>query len=596
MQAYPYRSRGLALLIALLISGIYVLPNVFGEKPALRLSPRSENSSIPTSINQRLVKINHQTIVQDNKQILVFDRTEDQSAAMEQLKPFSEQINTTLSWQDQSPPWLQALGAKPMNLGLDLRGGVHFLLKIDDVSIFKSHLVTDKKNLVDLLHLKQKQIELKANNKLMIHFDNKPSDTLMQSIQRNFQNLSWEYYPKTHTLTGTIQPHVKQSILNYAVSQTVGTLDQRINELGVAEAVIQRQGPDQISVDLPGIQDINQAKSLLGKTATLAFHLVDTQATQQTSHLKWLAYRDQQVPLKEHSILTGDAITFATAVWREGRPAVNIQVATGPDAKFQAATANNIGQPLAVIYIETALKKNAQGKLIQSKKEKIINIATIQSPLSNQFDITGLNNYDIAKQLAMQLRSGAMPAPLAIVEEATIGPSLGQENIQKGLFSLLFGATLILIFMPMYYRLFGLFANLAILANVVLLLACLSWIHATLTLPGIAGIVLTVGMAVDANVLINERIREELRNGLNMKLAIEAGYQRAFATIMDANVTTLIVALILFGFGSGSVKGFAVTLTIGLIASVLTAVTLTRCLVEWYQSRWTLEKSSIGIK
>jgi preprotein translocase subunit SecD len=398
-------------------------------------------------------------------------------------------------------------------------------------------------------------------------------------------------------------------ITDYTIDQAMSILRNRVNELGVSEAVVQRQGKHHISVDLPGIQDTARAKELIGKTASLRFQLADTKhdvtaalngAVPANSRIYYDEHK-RPVLLKNDIILKGSAITYAIALFREGRAAVNIRLGGGGESLFHRITAEHIGQPLAVIYTEIKPEKkliNGKTITIHKKHERVISLATIQSALGNNFDITGLHNLKYAQNLALLLRSGALAAPVDIIEELTIGPSLGKANIDKGIYSLLIGSLIVIVFMALYYRLFGLVADLALLLNIVFIMAILSILGATLTLPGIAGIVLTVGMAVDANVLINERIREELRHGMSALASIQAGYDKAFSTIVDANVTTLIVAVVLFSLGSGSVKGFAITLIIGLLASMITSIFFTRAVINLiYNARHKKapKKISIGI-
>jgi preprotein translocase subunit SecD len=465
--------------------------------------------------------------------------------------------------------------------------------------------------------------ELRSNNIRYAGLQfQKPGNIVIQfrdieNLNQAYNSLPNQYRDYTFTkntdagrfeLIATLNQTAIANIANYAVDQNMAILTKRVNELGVSEAVVQRQGQNEISIDLPGVQDTARAKEILGKTATLKWQLVDTDndaaaaASTGITPLgdKLYFYENQPILIKNQVILRGDSITYATASMGEnGRPAVNIRLGGGGENQFARVTAENVGKPLSVIYVETNPQTQViNGKTVTTRKqtERVINVATIQSALTNNFEITGLSSAKYAQDLALLLRSGALTAPVAIIQERTVGPSLGAANIQKGVMSLIIGTALVVLFMILYYRLFGLIADLALVLNLVFIVAILSLLGATLTLPGIAGIVLTVGMAVDANVLIFERIREELRLGMSPQASIHTGYERAFVTIVDANVTTLIVALILFALGSGSVKNFAITLTIGILTSMVTANFFTRAIVNLIYGGRSVKWLSIGIK
>jgi len=404
------------------------------------------------------------------------------------------------------------------------------------------------------------------------------------------------------SLQGVITPAALQQVHEDTLEQEMNTVRNQVNELGVSEAVVQQQGASRIAIDLPGIQDSAQAKSILGKTATLEFHLADADHDPHgvvPPDDKIYDYNGQPVLLKNEIILRGSSITSArSGAGDDGRPSVDVRLGGGGEDLFSKTTAENIGKPMAVLYVET--KSDVQTvngqKVINYRTDRhVISIATIQSALGNNFQITGLSSQNEARTLALLLRAGALPAPATIIEEREVGPSLGKQNIRMGVLSVEVGFILVVLFMALYYRGLGLVADLALAMNLVLIVAVLSLLGATLTLPGIAGVVLTVGMAVDANVLIFERIREELRNGLGVQASIHAGYERAFMTIVDANVTTLIVAIVLFSLGSGTVKNFAVTLTIGIVTSMFTAITGTRAVVNWLYGARPVKKISIGL-
>ena len=411
---------------------------------------------------------------------------------------------------------------------------------------------------------------------------------------------------KNYRLIGTLSQPALFQIKKDILEQAMNTLRNRVNELGVSEAIVQQQGDSRVSVDLPGVQDTAEAKNILGKTATLEFHLLDTgnATTDGESDLdagsRSYLYNGQPVMLKNQVILRGSSIVAATSAFGDdGRPNVQVRLGGTGDSLFTKTTAENIGKPMAVLYIEvkSTPKIGADGKqtITYDTVRKIISIATIQSALGNNFQITGLGSAEEARTLALLLRAGALPASVTIIEERQVGPSLGQQNIHMGVMSVEVGLALAVLFMAVYYGVMGLLADLALVMNLVLIVALLSLLGATLTLPGIAGIVLTLGMAVDANVLIFERIREELRRGAGVQASIHAGYERAFVTILDANITTLIVMMILFSLGSGVIKGIAITVTIGLITSMFTAMMGTRAIVNLMYGRQQVKRISIGI-
>jgi len=446
-------------------------------------------------------------------------------------------------------------------------------------------------------------------NDVVIKFRNDQSlEDAYFEIKQKFPNLVLTKLKKQDRVIASLPPSELNTIRQNTIEQTMSILRNRVNELGVGEAIVQQQGATRVAVDLPGIQDATRAKQILGGTATLEFHMVDSandaSVALQTGIIpvgtKLYSIDGRPILLKRQVILSGDSITSAISSFdqQSASPAVHIQLGGGGESLFTKTTRANIGKRMAIVFVETktsAKTIDGKQKIVTKKEERVISDAVIQSALGNNFQITGLKDSKEAQNLALLLRAGALPAAIYTVEERTVGPSLGKENIRRGVVSLEVGMGLVLIVMILYYRLFGLVANIALLFNLILLVALLSIIDATLTLPGIAGIVLTVGMAVDANVLIYERIREELRNGLSPQAAIYAGYDRAFATIVDANVTTLIVGIVLFAIGTGPVKGFAVTLSIGLLTSMLTGITFTRAIINLIYGSRNVKKLSIGI-
>ena len=602
----------ITVIVITVVSSLYSLPNIFGEAPAIELSSKVGSrvrSSLVSELNNKLaaMELKPARVIKDKgKATLIFENGDQQIRAKNYIdKNYLSALNSNLNLVSRSPSWLSAIGAYPMKLGLDLRGGIHLLLSVDINSMLLTQATNDLNDirafaLKEKIDLKESEISPETST---IWLSTGKLDALYKKLKDRYTNLDVE------KLDGKIQINLnlneKKAISDYVMDKTISTLNNRVNELGVAEAVIQRQGFDQISVDLPGIQDAARAHSIIGKTATLKFYLQDmtnspTEAEKNGAPLgsKLFYYGDNPVLLEDKPVLTGDSIAYATSTMSEGSPMVVIRLGKGGN-DFNTITAKNIGRPLASVYVERKQHVNmVRGKPTMSayNYERIINIATIRSALGNNFQISGINSPQEASELALLLRSGALAAPVNIVQETSIGPSLGQDNINQGILSLEIGALLVVVFMLLYYRVFGLVANLAISLNILMIVAALSLIGMTLTLPGIAGIVLTVGMAVDANVLINERIREELRKGVSNLKSISYGYEQAFATIVDSNVTTLIVAIILFGIGSGSIRGFAVTLIIGLLCSLFTSVTFTRLVVDLiYNKKNPLKKLSIGI-
>jgi preprotein translocase subunit SecD len=513
----------------------------------------------------------------------------------------------------ETPNWLTSLNAKKMNLGLDLKGGVHFLMEVDLDEVVSSK---SKKLSSDI------RSQLRKEKVRYVNFDHQLTDINIEFINndnyKKAEKLIKNNYQETFEITKisdakmniAISDKTLNEIRIAAIKQNTTTLRNRVNELGVAEPIVQQSGKTRIVVELPGIKDTTRAKEIIGATATLEFKMVDedsdpyaAESSNQTSLSSKLYYDDtgQPVLLKRDVILTGENIVDASSGFdRNSRPSVNITLDNPGAKRFANITDENIGKLMAVLFIESKSEQKIIGgesKRITKKYEKIISIATIQERLSKSFQITGLDSPKQARDLSLYLRAGSMAAPMYIVEERTIGPSLGADNIEKGKISVIIGLILVLFFMVYYYRVFGLFANSALIINILLIVSIMSLIPgATLTLPGIAGIVLTVGMAVDANVLIFERVKEEIRNGSTPLASIELGYKKAFSTIADANITTLIASIILFIFGTGPIKGFAVTLSIGVICSMFTAIIVTRILADiTYEKNSNLRVKKLNI-
>ena len=511
-----------------------------------------------------------------------------------------------------TPNWFTRIGAEPMKQGLDLRGGVHFLLEVDIDSVVKRRYEGLMKNISqDLRELGVRYAGIRYFQNKGIEIKFRTSETMLQAlgeIKNNYPGTIFTKSSKNNQLVVALTPTELNLIRQNTIEQTMSILRNRVNELGIGEAVVQQQGAKRIAVDLPGIQDAARAKQILGGTATLEFHMVDQDndpsIAKQTGAIpvnsKLYLMDGRPLLLKRQIILSGDAITSASSGFDQqtASASAQIQLGGGGEGLFTKTTRENIGKRMAIVFVETkATLQNIDGKekRVTHREERVISVAVIQNALGNNFQITGLTDSKEASNLALLLRAGALPSVIYPVEERTVGPSLGKENIHRGLVSLEVGMGLILIVMLIYYRFFGLVADIGLFLNLILLSALLSIIGATLTLPGIAGFVLTVGMAVDANVLIYERIREELRSGISPQAALYAGYERAFATIVDANVTTFIVGVILFAIGTGPIRGFAVILCLGLLTSMLTSVTYTRAIVNWYYGSRVVKKLSIGI-
>lgn len=608
------------LLMLAVFSVIYALPSLYGERQAVEVA-LSESTRVLPDVALRDVQsqlksahIAFQGATLAGRSIFVtFNNHVQQLKAHDVLQAkWHDQAHVALALRPRAPAWFARMGAHPIKLGLDLRGGVHFLLDVDVDAVVNAKVRGDLQELKLQLrdkHVRYDRIVLQAGHAMVLHLKREGEvDQVQALLSTHFRDYDAAPERQPRVVRLVLKRAAYQALVEQVIGQNITTLVHRVNELGVSEAVVQQQGMRHISVDLPGIQDVARAKALIGKTATLRFQLVDSQhelaeALAGDIPVGSRLYYDenkQPILLNERVILAGRSITNASVGADEyGRPDVQIALGGGGESLFYQTTANNIGERLAVIYVEMRPEKRmAKGKLVTvyQKHEVVLSAPVIHAALGNQFIITsGGFTQASAQQLALLLRSGAFAAPVSIVEERTVGPSLGAENIHKGMMSLVVGSLLVVVFMALYYRVFGLIANVALLLNVVLIIAVLSVLGATLTLAGMAGIVLTVGMAVDANVLIYERIREELRLGQAVQSAIKLGYDRAFITIVDSNVTTLIVALILFALGSASVKGFAVTLIVGLLASMITAIVLTRAIVNAVYGSRSCKRISIGI-
>ncbi|MEA2120353.1 protein translocase subunit SecD [Halovibrio sp. HP20-50] len=595
----------LLILVVLVVGLIYSLPNLFPADPAIQISNTQGNS-----LNERQIERVEDALIEngidikaleeeENGQWLIRLRHDDDQLDARDIAADIVDNDTTvaLNLAETTPEWLRAFSASPMTLGLDLRGGVHFLLEVDMDAALTQRLEVNASAMRELLRserLRYRNTDIEDRTLSIDFASSEDRDTARSLISRDFPEFEYssEGDGRASSLTMTLSDQSVDEIQDYAINQNLTTLRNRVNELGVAEPMVQRQGPNQIVVELPGIQDTVAAKRIVGATANLEFRLEARNDTPD-NETETFAFRNQPsrtAELMRDVIITGDSVSSASNSFDEnGRPQVNIDLDGTGGTLMNRATRTNIGRNMAVLFIEhksedTVVVDPETGEETIEREPYVerglISLATIQSALGNSFRITGLDSPTEAAELALLLRSGSLAAPIYFVQERTIGPSLGAENIERGLLSVQIGLLLVVLFMLVRYKVFGVFANIALALNLTLLIAVMSMLGATLTLPGIAGIVLTLGMAVDANVLIFERIREELRNGMSIQQAIKAGYERAFTSIVDANITTLLVAVILFSIGTGPVKGFAVTLSIGILTSLFTALMVTRAMVN----------------
>ena len=597
------------------ISLVYSLPNLYSEDPSVQISTNLSTVSLKDQASKieaaiKAANLPFKTFETQEKQILArFNNTDDQLKAADLLRDtLGNDYTVALNLAPTTPSWLRALGADAMYLGLDLRGGVHFLLEVDmDAAVkqaeerYTDDIRTALRNAkIRYLAVSKDSDTIKVKLKAV---EDKPA--LLALLNKELRTLKITEPPEQDQVWLNISEVEVREIKKSAVAQNITTLRNRVNQLGVAEPVIQQQGDNRIVVQLPGVQDTTRAKEILGTTATLEYRLVDTEHDAQQAlqgHVpvnSKLYYEKNGNPilLNRRIIVTGDQIVDSSSgADEDGRPSVNITLNGVGATKMGKLTQANVGKPMAVVFIEYKVDtKIVNGEKVRHKEkvEKVISVATINGVFSKRFQTTGLDSPQEARNLSLMLRAGALAAPIDIVEERTVGPSLGQDNISKGVLSFMVGFALVAVFMVLYYKLFGLFANVALIFNVFIIIAILSMLQATLTLPGIAGIILTVGMSVDANVLIFERIKEEIGNGVPAQSAIYIGFEKAFATILDSNITTLLVAVMLFAFGTGSVKGFAVTLIIGLLSSMFTAITGTRMIINWVYGNRDIKKLSI---
>lgn len=606
--------KSLLVLMVVAVCGLYALPNIYGEDYAVQISAGRDaqvNTALLDEVTAELAaqQIDSKSIALENQQILIRlkDDTSQRLAREALEKRLGDNYFVAMNLAPDTPEWLAALGGTPMKLGLDLRGGVHFLMEVDMNSAIA-------KNLEDMVGdfrtaLREEKLRYRAvkqgDNYVDIQF--RDQDTLDKAkffLRNRNQDLLFEE-ARDLVLRASLTDTRLAQIRDYAVKQNITIIRNRVNQLGVAEPVVQKQGPDRIVVQLPGIQDTAKAKEILNATATLEYRAVDTtndpyaamNGGRVPAGTELFMYEGRPQLLKKREIVRGNHIIDANAgVDEYGVPKVSIKLDSKGGAKMARFTKESVGKPMAVLFIEfkSTGERDEDGKLIFEEEREVISVARINGVFGSAFETTGLDSPQEAQNLALLLRAGALIAPIQIVEERTVGPSLGQENIDLGTQAIMWGFVLVLAFMLFYYKAFGLVANIALATNLVMIVGIMSMIPgAALSLPGMAGIVLTVGMAVDANVLIFERIREELRDGRSPQQAIHHGYDSAFSTILDANVTTFIAALILFAIGTGPIKGFSITLMIGIATSMFTAIILTRAVVNSVWGGKRLQKLSI---
>ncbi|HSO80431.1 MAG TPA: protein translocase subunit SecD [Chromatiaceae bacterium] len=606
MNRYPLW-KNLLILGVILVSLVLALPNFFPQDPSIEVSAArkaemtaASADEIRAALENAKVPFKRVDTLEGGKVLVRFDSSGEQLRGQEAIEStLSAKYRSALTLSTDLPGWLKALGLKPMTLGLDLRGGVYVLIDVDMEAAVDQALDRYVEDIrTQLRDAKVRYITVsRVQRQVVVKFaDLTARDAGEKVIAKQFGDLKMESLEQggDFLVTLAMTPTQQKQLQDFALQQNVTTLRNRVNALGVAEPNIARQGDRRIVVQLPGAQDPGRLKEILGATATLEYRLVDTEhsvADAEAGRVPAASrlYRDRDgrpVLLKRRVIVTGDQITDAASGFdaQSGTPMVTVALDAPGGRRMLDMTTENVGKPMAVVFIENrTTTKQVDGKPVKttSKVEEVISVANIREPFGRRFQTTGLDSSEEAHNLALLLRAGALAAPIQIVEERTVGPSLGQDNIDQGLMSVIIGFLAVVVFMAFYYSWFGVVANVVLLLNLVLIVAVMALLGATLTMPGIAGMVLTIGMAVDANVLIFERMREEIRNGNTPQASIAAGYDKALSAIIDGNVTTLIAAVVLFSFGTGPIKGFAVTLTVGLIASMFTAITCSRAMINW---------------
>lgn len=619
LNKYPLW-KNLVIVIALVIGFVYALPNVFPDDFAVQITGARSSTEVDQRIIDRAVDALEakgiqvkESELQERDALIRLNDAESQLRARPVVQEaLGRDYLVALNMAPSTPGWLESLGAGPMKLGLDLRGGVHFLLEVDMETAVDQRLEAMSGQIKRELReerVRYRGGDVEGNRSIVLSFRDESSRSEAFDLIRDQYNqflLDEQTEEGEYLLVLSMSEAEVKSIQDYALEQNLTTIRNRVNELGVAEPLVQRQGADRIIVELPGVQDTAAAKRVLGATANLEFRL-EARQDASSADIETFPFRDnpnREARLEREVIVTGDNVSNAQQAFDEnGQPQVNITMDSVGGDLMNRATRNAIGRRMAVLFIEYRTETeevvvDGETRTVDNRvvEKGIISLATIQSALGSSFRITGLDSIPEAAELALLLRAGSLAAPMYFVQERTIGPSLGQKNIDAGMMSVLLGFVLVLCYMVVYYRGFGVIANIALTLNLMLLIACMSILSATLTLPGIAGIVLTVGMAVDANVLIFERIKEELKSGIPPQSAINSGYSRAFVSIFDANITTLLVAVILFAMGSGPVKGFAVTLSIGILTSMFSGLMVSRSIVNLVYGGRQVEKLSIGGK
>ncbi|GMR17594.1 MAG: protein translocase subunit SecD [Gammaproteobacteria bacterium] len=591
MNRYP-TWLNLLVLFALLLGGLLALPNLYGSAPAVQLVDNDNKPFTETRLQQVVVALGEIGIapeaayLQDGRAVLRFHSVQEQQDAGGKLRErYERQAGVALTLAPKLPPWVRALGLSPMSLGLDLRGGVHFLLEVDMVSAIQTRLNSYERDFNNRLREARVRHRIDVDGKnVIIRLQSSEDVELVRGIvsAADPELLVFDGADGRSLRLQMSEKQVRER-QDFAIEQNITTLRNRVNQLGVAEPLVQRQGVDRIVVQLPGVQDPNQLDDILTATATLEFRLVDIDGTSPGSRRYPGRSGISPQVLKREVIASGDEIVDAESGFSsDGQPAVFITLDSAAGERMLEATRANVNKPMSTVFIESrreAVVVDGVTEYRTIRSEEIINTATIRGIFKNRFQTTGLTPVE-ARDLALLLRAGALAAPVYKVEERTIGPSLGQDNIDRGFNAVRIGFLAVVIFMAVYYRWFGVIANLALFSNLIFITALLSLLQASLTLPGIAGIVLTVGMAVDANVLIFERIREEIAAGTPPQASINSGYEKALSSIADANITTLIAAVVLFAFGTGPIKGFAITLSLGIMTSMFTAIVGTRVVVN----------------
>jgi preprotein translocase subunit SecD len=580
------------LVLVIFMAGcLLALPNIYGSVEAVQIADNSGAPYEEAKLDEfvRVVEAAGITpeasYLHDGRVVIRFESTEDQELAGERLRgQYNRDANIATTLTPKLPEWVRDLGLSPMSLGLDLRGGVYVLLEVDMATAVESRLTLYQQDFTDRLRDARIRNRVDLNEQLITIRLTSADDLLAARdiIRSADADVFIEDGADGKSLTVRMTDAQIKARQDFAIDQNLTTLRNRVNQLGVAEPLVQRQGEDRIVVQLPGVQDPNQLNKILTATATLEFRLVDQSGDEPGSRRYPGRGAEQAQVLKRKVIASGDQIIDAKSGFSEGQPAVFITLDSAGGESMLKTTMENLNKPMSSVFIETrreTVTRNGVEEQRTVKLEEVINTATIRGVFKNSFQITGLTPIE-ARDLALLLRAGALAAPVYKIDERTIGPSLGQDNIDRGFNAIKIGFLAVIVFMAIYYKAFGLIANLALLSNLVFIVAMLSFLQASLTLPGIAGIVLTVGMAVDANVLIFERIREEITAGASPQNAIHSGYEKALSSITDANITTLIAAIVLFGVGTGPIKGFAITLMLGIITSMFTAIVGTRSIVN----------------